>query len=336
MTSIALCQVSTLFGPTPHKALAQRRSGMTATELLDHGGHTLALDEVSLAVTAGELLVVMGPSGSGKSTLLRHINRLLTPTAGQVLVDGKDLAGLRQSELIALRRQRMAMVFQHAGLLPHRQVLDNVAYGLRLRGLNQAQARAKAQAWVERVGLAGFEKHWPDELSGGMRQRVGLARALATDTDIVLMDEAFSALDPLLRDQMQTELLALQRELRKTIVFVTHDLDEALRLGDRVALLHQGRLLQLASPADLLRQPADALVARFMQGVNRARLLTAAVALLPWPDNLPQPPLDQAVPHDLAVDRLMSGWLGRSGPLAVHDGQRILGQVDWPRLRALL
>lgn len=336
MTPITLRQVSTLFGPHPKRALEQRRSGMTAAELLHQGGHTLALDGVSLEVTAGELLVVMGPSGSGKSTLLRHINRLLAPTAGQVLVDGKDLADLRQAELIELRRQRMAMVFQHAGLLPHRQVLDNVAYGLRLRGLNLAQAHAKAQAWVDRVGLAGFEKHWPDELSGGMRQRVGLARALATDTDIVLMDEAFSALDPVLRGQMQGELLALQLELRKTIVFVTHDLDEALRLGDRVALLHQGRLLQLASPAELLRQPADATVAQFMHGANRARVLTVTASLLPWPENLPQPPLEQAVPHDLTVERLLAGWLGRSGPLAVRDGQRILGQVDWPRLRTLL
>lgn len=336
MTLISLQQVSTLFGPRPAWALAQRRAGMSAADLLHHSGHTLALDELNLDVTSGELLVVMGASGSGKSTLLRHINRLLRPTAGRVVVDGQDLAGLNRGELTRLRRQRLAMVFQHAGLLPHRQVLDNVSFGLHLQGQPAAQARRQAQTWIERVGLGGFEQHWPSELSGGMRQRVGLARALATNTDIVLMDEAFSALDPMLRGQLQGELLALQRELRKTIVFVTHDLDEALRLGDRVALLHHGMLLQVGSPSELLEQPANAQVAEFLRSVNRPRVLTVAEVITAWPESLSRPTLAQAVPQHMPVEALLSQWLGHSGTLAVHDGQQVIGQVNWPRLRALL
>lgn len=336
MSLVSLQRLSTLFGPQPARVLAQRRPGEDPAALLARSGHTLALDQVSLDVAEGELLVVMGASGSGKSTLLRHINRLLRPTAGRVIVAGQDLATLGRAALVRLRRERMAMVFQHAGLLPHRRVLDNVAYGLRLRGQPWPQARQQSMAWIERVGLAGFEQHWPDELSGGMRQRVGLARALATNTDIVLMDEAFAALDPVLRGQLQGELLALQRELHKTIVFVTHDLDEALRLGDRVALLHQGRLLQVDRPATLLQRPADPRVASFLHGVNRARVLSLAAALAPWPAGLPVPALQQAVPLHTTAEQLQARWLGQHGVLGVHDGQRIVGQVDWPALRGLL
>ncbi len=336
MALIELRDVGTVFGRRPAQALAQARAGLAKAELLARGGHTLALRQVSLDIAAGEIFVVMGPSGSGKSTLVRHINRLIAPTAGSVRVDGREVTTMGRAELTRLRRQRLAMVFQHVGLLPHRRVDDNVAYGLALRGLPAAECKRRAAHWIERVGLSGFERHWPAQLSGGMRQRVGLARALAADTDILLMDEAFSSLDPLLRGQLQRELLALQQDLGKTIVFITHDLDEALRLGSRVAILRDGALLQVDMPAELLRRPADAEVAGFLREVNRARALRLSAALLPWPDGLALPDPGDAVDADAPVEQLLDRLIGRSAPLALRRGGVVVGQLDFARLRALL
>jgi glycine betaine/proline transport system ATP-binding protein len=268
---IEIRHVSKLFGPTPRKGLALVRNGVDKDTLLAETRNVLALDDVSLSVERGETFVVMGLSGSGKSTLLRHINRLIDPTEGEIVVDGVDVLGLSIRDLEQFRRKKMAMVFQHFGLFPHRTVIDNVAYGLEVRGVAKAARRAKAGEWVATVGLAGYEERYPSALSGGMRQRVGLARALCADAEILLMDEAFSALDPLIRSEMQEQLSGLQGRLRKTIVFITHDLDEALRLGDRIAILKDGRVGQVGTPAEIVGNPADDYVRAFVAAVNRPR-----------------------------------------------------------------
>jgi len=262
---IVVERVSKIFGKREQAALALLREGQDKAEILARTGCVVGVDDLSLEIAEGEIFVIMGLSGSGKSTLVRHLNRLIDPSSGRILIDGQDILQLPLPALRELRRQRISMVFQSFGLLPHRRVLDNVAYGLKVRGEPKAVCRERAQHWLEVVGLSGYERKWPHQLSGGMRQRVGLARALATDTEIILMDEAFSALDPLIRAEMQEQLLELQQRLRKTIVFITHDLDEALRLGNRIAILRDGRLVQVGTPADILGQPADDYVARFVQ-----------------------------------------------------------------------
>jgi glycine betaine/proline transport system ATP-binding protein len=218
------------------------------------------------------VFVIMGLSGSGKSTLVRHLNRLIDPTSGQILVDGENILDYDMPALRQFRRHKISMVFQGFGLLPHRNVLENVAYGLKVRGESKGQCNERARHWISMVGLQGYEQAYVQQLSGGMRQRVGLARALATDTDIILMDEAFSALDPLIRAEMQDQLLELQRTLEKTIVFITHDLDEALRIGNRIAMLKDGQLIQVGTPQEILLSPADDYVERFVQR-HRARLI---------------------------------------------------------------
>lgn len=238
-------------------------------------GHAIGLLDVSLSIEKGEVFVIMGLSGSGKSTLVRCLNRLIEPTAGQVLLDGQDILALDERGLRALRQKRMAMVFQRFGLLPHRTVLENVAFGLEVQGVPKAEREERARQWLETVGLAGWERSYPSQLSGGMQQRVGIARALCNDPDILLMDEPFSALDPLIRREMQSELLELQTRLNKTIIFITHDLDEALRLGDRIAILKDGQVVQVGTAEEILTHPADEYVAEFTRDVNRSRVLTA-------------------------------------------------------------
>lgn len=281
MSLIELDHVTTIFGPQHKAMLARVEAGMGKTELLEQTGHTLGLHDISMNIEAGEIFVVMGLSGSGKSTLVRHINRLIDPTGGEVRIDGENILNLSPKALIEVRRRRIAMVFQRFGLLPHRKVLDNVAYGLEIRGIGRAEREEAARNWISRVGLDGYEASYPGQLSGGMQQRVGLARALASDTDIILMDEAFSALDPLIRSELQDELVRLQRATGKTIVFITHDLDEALRLADRIAILKDGQLVQLGSPNDILLNPSDAYVEAFVRDVNRARALTVETLMQP-------------------------------------------------------
>jgi glycine betaine/proline transport system ATP-binding protein len=275
---IELKGVTKIFGPTPAKVLPMVEAGASKDEVLEQTGHTVGLRDVSLQIAQGQTFVVMGLSGSGKSTLIRHLNRLIDPTAGQVLVDGEDIMGLGERALTDFRRARMAMVFQRFGLFPHRTVIENVSFGLDLRASGRAareESRAKAREWVATVGLDGYEDSYPHALSGGMQQRVGLARALAMDTDILLMDEAFSALDPLIRRDMQDQLIDLQGRLKKTIVFITHDLDEALRLGDRIAILKDGEIVQVGTGEEILTAPATDYVADFVEDVNRGRVLTA-------------------------------------------------------------
>jgi glycine betaine/proline transport system ATP-binding protein len=265
MIKIEARQIVKIFGSDVQKALIQLRNGKTKTDILQQNNCNVGLDHVSLQIAAGQIFVIMGLSGSGKSTLVRHFNRLIDPTAGEILIDGQNILTLDAADLRHLRRRRISMVFQSFGLLPHQTVLENTAYGLQVRGDNRAASLVIARDWIDRVGLAGYENNYPDELSGGMRQRVGLARALALDTDIVLMDEAFSALDPLIRSEMQEQLLALQATLQKTIVFITHDLDEALRIGNRIAILRDGKLVQEGTPTDILKNPADDYVRRFVE-----------------------------------------------------------------------
>lgn len=266
-----------VFGQRPQTAVRKLREGAERDELGD--GVTAAVIDASFEVHAGEIFVVMGLSGSGKSTLIRMLNGLWEPTAGSVTVGGEAITGVGHKRLREIREQRISMVFQHFALLPHRTVLDNVAYGLEIRKVPRAEREARAREVVRLVGLDGWERRLPGQLSGGMKQRVGLARALAADTDVLLMDEAFSALDPLIRREMQEQLLELQESLGKTIVFITHDLNEAMFLGDRIAVMRDGRIVQIGTPEDILTDPANDYVAQFVQDVDRARVLTAGAVM---------------------------------------------------------
>ena len=265
INKIEVRNVFKVFGNREKDVLALIHQGKNKEQVLTETGCVVGINDLSLTIRAGEVFVIMGLSGSGKSTLVRHLNRLIDPTSGQILVDGENILEYGMPALRQLRRHKISMVFQNFGLLPHRNVLDNVAYGLKVRGESQAQCNERARYWVSVVGLQGYEQAFIHQLSGGMRQRVGLARALATDTDIILMDEAFSALDPLIRAEMQDQLLELQRTLQKTIVFITHGLDEALRIGNRIAILKDGQLIQVGSPEEILQSPADDYVGRFVQ-----------------------------------------------------------------------
>ncbi|TYL48535.1 glycine betaine/L-proline ABC transporter ATP-binding protein [Marinomonas sp. IMCC 4694] len=270
-----------IFGPDAKNVLPKVKAGASKEEILAETGHTIGLQDINLNVKRGEIFVIMGLSGSGKSTLIRHFNRLIDPTAGKIKVEGDDIMELPVKELTTFRRHKMAMVFQHFGLMPHRCVLDNVGYGLLIKGEKKAEWRPKAVSWLETVGLAGYEDQYPSQLSGGQQQRVGLARALCTDAEILLMDEAFSALDPLIRSEMQEQLMELQENLQKTIIFITHDLDEALRLGDRIAVLKDGKLVQVGTPVDIVLKPTDDYVRAFAKDVNRARALTVQTIMTP-------------------------------------------------------
>lgn len=264
-----------VFGPRPERVIGSDLAGLTRDELLARTGNLVAVGDVTLDVAAGELFVVMGLSGSGKSTLVRCFGRLVEPTAGRVLVDGQDVTTLDAAGLRALRRDVVSMVFQDFGLLPNRRVLDNVAYGLEIQGVDRATRHARAHEKIDLVGLSGFADHRPDALSGGMQQRVGLARALANDPRLLLLDEPFSAVDPVTRRDLQDELLDLQERTGTTMVFITHDVSEALRLGDRIALMRDGRLVQVGTPADLLLRPVDGYVREFTRDAPRGRVLTA-------------------------------------------------------------
>lgn len=270
-----------IFGDEPAEALARVHAGISKSELLEQSGHVLGLQDINVDIQAGEITVIMGLSGSGKSTLIRHLNRLIEPTAGEVIVDGENVLEFDQVKLRQMRQERMSMVFQKFALLPHRTILQNVGMSRLVRGEDQATADAAAQPWLERVGLAGYESHHPHQLSGGMQQRVGIARALASDSDIMLMDEAFSALDPLIRTDMQDLLLELQRELHKTVIFITHDLDEALKLADHLVILKDGYVVQQGEPQEILLHPNDPYIEDFVSDINRARVLRVRSVMSP-------------------------------------------------------
>ena len=279
MSKIEINNVYKIFGSKPSEVLPMVRNGATKEEVLEQTGHTVGLDNVSLRIEEGETFVCMGLSGSGKSTLIRHLNRLIDPTDGEILIEGTNVMSLNTDQLIDFRRHKMSMVFQRFGLFPHKTVLQNVGYGLEMQGIEVEKRNKTAMEKIEAVGLTGFENQFPSQLSGGMQQRVGLARALATDTDIMLMDEAFSALDPLIRSDMQKQLLDLQYELKKTIVFITHDLDESLRLGDHIGILNAGKLVQVGTPVDIIMNPADDYVEAFVKDVNRAKVIKAKIIM---------------------------------------------------------
>ncbi|CAM3566890.1 quaternary amine ABC transporter ATP-binding protein [Parendozoicomonas haliclonae] len=278
---IAIRNLYKVFGRKPEQAMTKVKAGVGKDELLAEHDHTLGLKDINLTINKGEIFVIMGLSGSGKSTLIRHFNRLIDPTEGQILVDGVDVMSLGKKDLEQFRRHKMSMVFQRFGLMPHRSVIENVSYGLAVQGVKKKERLEKAAQWLETVGLKGYEEQYPSQLSGGQQQRVGLARALCTDAEILLMDEAFSALDPLIRSEMQDQLIELQDKLHKTIVFITHDLDEALRLGDRIAILKDGELVQVGKPEEILLQPATDYVEAFVKDVNRARALTVETVMQP-------------------------------------------------------
>ena len=263
-----------VFGSDPRSIMQLVREGRSKDEILAETGHTVGLRDINLEIEKGQIFVIMGLSGSGKSTLVRHLNRLIDPTEGAIYVGGIDVMNLSQTELEEFRRHRMSMVFQHFGLLPHRTVLENVAFGLSIQKVAKAEREEKAREWLRSVGLDGYEDQYPSQLSGGQQQRVGLARALCTDPEILLMDEPFSSLDRLIRSGMQDLLVELQDKLHKTIVFITHDLDEALHLGHQIAILNDGVLSQVGRPEEILRNPADDYVEAFVRDVNRARGLS--------------------------------------------------------------
>ena len=272
---ITIEHVFKVFGDTPQTALDLARQGLDKKDIPAQTGNSIAVFDASFTIAAGEIFVVMGLSGSGKSTLVRMLNRLIEPTAGRILVEGEDINALGERQLRALRRKDISMVFQSFALMPHLTVLDNAAFGLELAGVGRAERQQQAALALEQVGLAGWGASYPDELSGGMQQRVGLARALASDPSILLMDEAFSALDPIIRSEMQGELLRLQQVRRRTIVFISHDLDEAMRIGDRIAIMKDGEVVQVGTPDEILRNPANDYVRSFVRGVDAAAVFKA-------------------------------------------------------------
>lgn len=280
-TLIEINQLYKIFGDDQIKSLELVKNGIGKEQLLEKSNCVLGLNNINLNIEKAKIQVVMGLSGSGKSTLIRHLNRLIEPTSGEIHVNGTNILELSDKELVQFRQNNMSMVFQKFALFPHKTVLQNVGYGLAVQNILKDEWIEKATKWINRVGLEGYETYYPGQLSGGMQQRVGLARALATDAEILLMDEAFSALDPLIRSEMQNILLDLQNELHKTIIFITHDLDEALKIGDRIAILRDGSMIQDSDPQEIIMNPADDYVSDFIKDINRARVIQAKSIMTP-------------------------------------------------------
>jgi glycine betaine/proline transport system ATP-binding protein len=280
MDKIVVEEVYKVFGPSPKQAIEMLKKGQSKAEILEKTRNAIGVAGANFTVKEGEILVVMGLSGSGKSTLVRCLNRLIEPTSGKISIDGVDVIGLNTEQLRKFRLEHLSMVFQNFALFPHRTVLDNVAYGLEIKKIDSGKRRDRSMEALSQVGLEGHENSYPSQLSGGMQQRVGLARALALDADIMLMDEAFSALDPLIRSDMQDELLQLQEKVQKTIVFISHDLDEALKIGDRIVLMKDGYIVQSGTAEQILTNPANEYVARFVQDVDMAKVISAESVML--------------------------------------------------------
>lgn len=313
-----------IFGANGKAALADVKAGMSKEDLLVTRGHVLGLQNIDVDMQPGEITVVMGLSGSGKSTLIRHLNRLIDPTAGEILVDGEDVMQLSEPGLRKLRQEKMSMVFQKFALLPHRTVLQNAAMPLAVRGEDETTQKTEAMKWLNRVGLGGYENHYPAQLSGGMQQRVGIARALTANTDIMLMDEAFSALDPLIRTDMQNLLLELQAELHKTVVFITHDLDEALKLADHLVILKDGAVVQQGEPQGILMNPTDPYIEDFVSDINRARVLRVKSVM--------EPLTGTEFAGDVSIRDNLESLIARSGgDTALHyrvmDGETPVGEL---------
>ncbi len=326
-----------IFGPNAATHVEAVRNGLSKAELNEKFGHVLGLKDINIEMPSGCIQVIMGLSGSGKSTLIRHINRLIDPTAGELLVNGIDVVKMNERELREFRRHQTAMVFQKFALLPHRNVLDNTLYGLEVQGVARSKAVDIAMRWIDRVGLKGFESKYPNQLSGGMQQRVGLARALSNDAPVLLMDEAYSALDPLIRTDMQTVLLDLQKEIKKTIVFITHDLDEALRLGDQIAILRDGEVIQQGTRQDIVLSPADEYVANFVKEVNRGRVVTVEAVMTTLPPG--QAPNGTMIPAGTTVEeavRLIATASESDVAVVVGAGGEALGSVSLRQLASAM
>lgn len=321
MEKIRVEKLTKIFGGHVKQVQTMLDEGKDKQEILAATGATVGVNNASFSIEDGEIFVIMGLSGSGKSTLIRMINRLIDPTSGSVYLDGKDIAGMDKNALRQVRRQQMSMVFQNFALFPNRSVLDNAAYGLEIQGVKQDERYKKALAALKRVGLEGYEQQYPAQLSGGMQQRVGLARALASDADVLLMDEAFSALDPLNRKDMQDELLELQDELHKTIIFISHDLNEALRIGNHILIMRDGNVVQVGTPEDILTEPANEYVERFIEDVDRTKVITAgSVMIRPYTVNI-----DTDGPR-VALRQMRANEVST---LMVVDGKRkLVGVID--------
>src|SRR3954469_16080166 len=316
-----------VFGPKAHQVPdSEELRGLTRRELMDRTGCTAAVRDVHFEVAPGEVFVVMGLSGSGKSTLVRCLTRLIEPTAGEIVFEGEDIRDADERRLRELRRSKFSMVFQHFGLLPHRRVLDNVAFGLEIRGMGRAERTRRALEVVELVGLSGYENSYPDQLSGGMQQRVGLARALAGDPDVLLFDEPFSALDPLIRRDMQNEVIRLHDEVGKTMVFITHDLSEALKLGDRILIMRDGEIVQIGTPDEVVGAPADEYVRDFTSEVPKSHVLTLKWVMRPDTEDLPADA--PSLQHNQIVRDAARIVLDHQGPCRVVDGDKVVGVVD--------
>ena len=323
-----------IFGTRGKDVLQHVKDGMGKEELLARHGHVLGLNNINVDMQAGEITVVMGLSGSGKSTLIRHLNRLIEPTVGEIIVQGEDVMGLSEDGLRIARQQKMSMVFQKFALLPHKTVLKNAGMPLSVRGEDEETCEKEATKWLDRVGLIGYENHYPAQLSGGMQQRVGIARALTANTDIMLMDEAFSALDPLIRTDMQNLLLELQKELQKTIIFITHDLDEALKLADHLVILKDGAVVQQGEPQGILLNPCDPYIEDFVSDINRARVLRVRSVMSPVSDAH----ITGEVDADKSLEDLITLSDGDTNHIyRVTDNGETVGQIDMKDLvRALV
>jgi glycine betaine/proline transport system ATP-binding protein len=323
-----------IFGARGKDVLHHVQGGMGKEELLARHGHVLGLNDINVDMQAGEITVVMGLSGSGKSTLIRHLNRLIEPTVGEIIVQGEDVMGLSENGLRKARQEKMSMVFQKFALLPHKTILKNAGMPLSVRGKDEATCDKEATKWLDRVGLSGYENHYPAQLSGGMQQRVGIARALTANTDIMLMDEAFSALDPLIRTDMQNLLLELQKELHKTIIFITHDLDEALKLADHLVILKDGAVVQQGEPQDILLNPCDPYIEDFVSDINRARVLRVRSVMSPVSDG----DIMGEVDADKSLEDLITLSDGDTNHIyRVTENGETIGQIDMKDLvRALV
>ena len=335
---ISIRNLYKIFGPNPKEALEHVYNGTSKTDLLKNHGHVLGLKDINVDMIEGEITVIMGLSGSGKSTLIRHLNRLIEPTAGKVEVDGDDVLDYSEDKLRKLRREVMSMVFQKFALLPHRTVAENAGTTLAVRGVSKSEYLPEAAKWLDRVGLNGYGGQYPHQLSGGMQQRVGIARALTSNSPIMLMDEAFSALDPLIRTDMQDLLLELQKELHKTIIFITHDLDEALKLADHLVILKDGYVVQQGEPQDILLNPNDPYIEDFVSDINRARVLRVRSIMTPL--NGTEVPAEAH--GEVDCDDTLESMIARSGGDTSHsyvvtEAGKPIGTLEMTRLvRALV
>jgi glycine betaine/proline transport system ATP-binding protein len=325
-SAISVRNLWQVFGPNPEKIVGSPDAKLPRAELREKTGNTAAVQDVSFDVAPGEVFVVMGLSGSGKSTLVRCLTRLIEPTAGQIVMDGEDILEASPARLRELRRTRFSMVFQNFGLLPHRKVIDNISYALEINGVKKEQRHARAREVIELVGLDGFEQAYPEQLSGGMQQRVGLARALAVDPEVMFLDEPFSALDPLIRRDMQTEVMRLHRELGKTMVFITHDLDEALKVGDRIAIMRDGAVVQMGTAEELIGNPADDYVADFTRDIPKSHVLSVRSIARPIKDG--ELPSLATIQASTIIRDATEVVLNSVGPVQVIDNEKVIGYLN--------